>query len=147
MRFTRVARLAAEFEVDADVFADGGQALEDQGGFLGAEFLGVVGAFVGAGTRGGGVEVEGEPGCGEGIGGLGVQVSVGGDAGFEFLFADVALEGKVSWWGLKGEWRSWRMEGVTHGQTVSETMEMLKLVILRRVWWNARVIFSEGVLW
>ena len=31
-----------------------------------------------------------------------------------------------------GEWRGKR-EGDTHGQTVSETMEMLKLVILRRV--------------
>ena len=92
VRVARVARFAAEFEVDADVLSDGGQPLEDQRGFLGAEFLGVVGAFVDARRWGVGIEVEREPGCGEGVGGLGVGAFVGGDAGFEFLFADVALE-------------------------------------------------------
>ncbi len=96
MRVARVARLAAEFEVDADGFAHGRETLEDGCGSFRAEFLGVVGALVDAGFRGVRVEVEGEPGGGEGVGGVGVEAFVGGYAGFEFVLADVAL----GVWGL-----------------------------------------------
>ncbi len=96
VRVARVARLAAEFEVDADGFAHGRETLEDGCGSFRAEFLGVVGALVDAGFRGVRVEVEGEPGGGEGVGGVGVEAFVGGYAGFEFVLADVAL----GVWGL-----------------------------------------------
>lgn len=93
VRVARVARAAAESEGDADGFAGGGEALEDGGGALRAEFLGVVGLFVDAGGWRVRVQVEGVPGGGEGVGGVGVEALVGGDAGFEFVFADVALGG------------------------------------------------------
>ena len=82
MRVPRVARLAAEFEADADFLADAGEALEHHCGALGAEFGGVHGAFVDAGGGRAGVEVVGVPGCGECVGG---ETSfVGGDGEVEF---------------------------------------------------------------
>ena len=82
MRVPRVARLAAEFEADADFSADVLEALEHRGGALGAEFGGVHGAFVNAGGGRGGVEVVGVPGCGEGVGGE--AAFMGGDGEVEF---------------------------------------------------------------
>ncbi len=108
MRVARVAGFAAEFEVDADVFAHGREALEDHSGFLGAEFLGVVGALVDAGFGGVRVEIEGEPGGGEGVGRVGVETFVCCDAGFEFVFADVALGGLwLARWVPQGFGRGW----------------------------------------
>ena len=90
VRIPRIPRLPAKLEIYPHFLAHSGEALEHHGRALGAEFLDVVGAFVDAGFWGGGVEVEGEPGCGEGVFRVGVGGAVGGDAAFEFLLADVA---------------------------------------------------------
>jgi ABC-type amino acid transport system permease subunit len=83
-------------------------------------------AFIDADLGGRGIEVVGVP-CGvEGVGW--VFGFVGGDGAVEFVLADVALlviSVKM------GEWK--KGKEITQGQTVSETMEMLKLVILRAV--------------
>lgn len=91
MRVPRRARFAAEAEVDSDLGADGFEPVEHGGGFGGAKFLDVKVAFVDAGGGSIGVEVEGVPGRGEGIFGIGVGSLVEGDGEVEFLSAYVAL--------------------------------------------------------
>lgn len=91
VRVARVAGAAAKGEADALGFAGGGEAGEDCVEAGGAEFCGVGGAFVDGGGWGVRVEVEGVPvGC-EGVGCGGVAGAVEGYAGFEALFAYVAL--------------------------------------------------------
>lgn len=92
--------------------------------------------FVDADLGGGGIEVVGVPCCVEGVG-L-VFGYVGGDSAIEFVFADVALL-VVSVKAGKGIDRK-----DTQGQTVSETMEMLKLVILKAVERKATLMDAGG---
>lgn len=91
VRVARVSGAAAKGEADAFGLAGGGEAGEDCVEAGGAELGGVGGAFVDGGDGGVRVEVEGVPvGC-EGVGGGRVAGAVEGYAGFEALFAYVAL--------------------------------------------------------
>jgi hypothetical protein len=98
--------------------AEGGEALLHRGGAV-AEALGE--ALEQQAGWGGGVEVEGEPGDGEDVVlCAGVRLLVELDGFIEALLADVALGVSLS-----------RFKGAsTHGQTTSETISMLKFVIL-----------------
>ena len=90
MTIPRIARLAPEVKLDTGLIADGGPALNDHVCLFGAEFRIEVGALVDAGGGRGRVQVEGLPGCGEGVRGGRVRGFVEGDAALEFFLADVA---------------------------------------------------------
>lgn len=80
------------------------------------------------------------PGCEEDI--VWVFRFMSGDGAVEFLLAYVALttyQYLIHWVKKKKKW-SELLRKPTHGQTVSETMEILKLVILRAMTWAARLI-------
>ena len=55
------------------------------------------------------IQVEWEPSCRKGVVGVGVRAFVGGDAGFELVFADVALGGlKLAGGTFEGRGEIWR---------------------------------------
>lgn len=126
MRVARVPGAAAVAESDPLGLPDGGQALEDGGGAVGAELglveLGLVDARVDGAV---GVQVEGVPGEGEGVGWVGGFM--GCDGAREAAETDVApLDG--SWFSV---WFGFRGGQVEHtGQTVSEMIWTLMLVMV-----------------
>ena len=137
MAVSCVARLAAELEDDANVLARSVQALEDHLRTLLAEFGLVILAFVYALFRRGRVQVEWEPGGREGILRVWVARLVQRDPFLEFVFPDIALCKQRSVLHSKLIYSS--SDELTHGQTVSDTISMLKFVILLNVCLSATV--------
>lgn len=90
VRIPRIPRLPPKLEIYAHLLANSGKLLKYESRPLGTEFLLVVGALVDAGFGGVRVEVEGQPGGGEGVFCVGVGGAVGGDSAFEFVLADIA---------------------------------------------------------
>lgn len=88
VRVPRIARLAAVGKVDADLLSDLGEADLHHARALGAELLLVEGLLVDGDFGGVRVQVEGRPGCGEGVGR--VRLLVLGYGQVEAVLAHVA---------------------------------------------------------
>lgn len=78
MAVSCVSSLPAEPEVDADLFTETGEVALHDLGALSAELLFVIALFVDR-FGGGGVEVEGVPGRGKCVGGVGRLVLLDGE--------------------------------------------------------------------
>ena len=93
------------------------------------EFGLVIIALIDANTRSIWIEIERIPSYGEGIASRRMSSLVSRYAPFKLILANVALNGVSGVFLVKTS----SQRTLTHGQTVSDTIETLKLVILRDV--------------
>ncbi len=138
MRVAGTANLAGEAEIDAVLAAYGAQPVLHRGGLVGPEALLEAFQERHALFRSRGVQVEGQPGdCEDVIFAARVHLAIELYGFVELLLANVALRRRAgqlgcstSVVGFDGTSVGEETDFLTQGQTVSETIWMVKTVIL-----------------